>query len=141
MRVNLELKEKEYEQLTDSEKKKQTRLCDSFLSNLFIVINQTHFNNEIMHCRVKWSDRIGSGKHCHKLSDFTIFEDKSFAPVIRLSKNFLLEKDIDKISQSLFYAMIHIWLWVKKKPWGHTKEFYEKTKDFNFGLIKEILTL
>ena len=113
------------------------RLADSFLPILFTLINHTHFNGELPESRVKWSDRIGTGKHCHRVSDFTVFEDEQFAPVIRLSKILLSQAEIEKISEALFYAMIHVYLWSQKKPWGHTREFHEKAETFNFDLVKE----
>lgn len=112
------------------------KLDDEFLSCVFSIINYTHFDQSLPYCRVKWSDRIGMGKHCHRLSDFTVFDDMQFPSVIRLSKNLLSAEDLRKISEALYYAMIHIWLWSQKKPWGHTKEFYEKAELFNYSLIK-----
>ncbi|MDX1918787.1 MAG: SprT-like domain-containing protein [Candidatus Caenarcaniphilales bacterium] len=102
---------------------------------MFDLLNKTHFNNEVPLCRIKWSDRIGTGKNYHRYADFTVFEDKQFLPVIRISKNLLGEETILRITEVLYHEMIHIWLWVKRKPWGHTSEFHEKSREFNFTLL------
>jgi len=110
-------------------------LSEALLYTLFDKINETHFGNDVPHCRIKWSDRIGTGKNYHRFADFTVFQDKQFMPVIRLSKNLLANESTKRISEVLFHEMIHIWLWSSKKPWGHTQEFHEKAKTFNFSLI------
>lgn len=109
-----------------------------FLALLFKVINQSHLDNSLLDCRVKWSDRIGTGKHGHRVSDFTVFDDPQFLPVIRLSKRILLNDTVERISEALYYAMVHVWLWHNKQPWGHTKEFFDKAKEFDFEKVKNI---
>ena len=32
------------------------------------------------------------------------------------------------IKDTILHEMIHYWLWYRKKPFGHTKEFYEKMR-------------
>ena len=114
----------------------EKQLGESLLLKIFNLLNASHFNGELTDCRIKWSDRIGVGKHSNRLFDFTVFEDKQFQPVIRLSKNLLKASPSDKIAQSLFHSMVHIWLWQNKLPWGHTLKFQEKTKIFDFSLIE-----
>lgn len=111
-------------------------LSEALLYALFDKINQTHFQGEVPLSRIKWSDRIGTGKNYHRFADFTVFQDKQFLPVIRLSKNLLAHETTKRISEVLFHEMIHIWLWNTKKPWGHTPEFYEKAKTFDFISIE-----
>ncbi|MDX1920411.1 MAG: SprT-like domain-containing protein [Candidatus Caenarcaniphilales bacterium] len=110
--------------------------AETLLYTLFDKINQTHFEGAVPLCRIKWSDRIGTGKNYHRFADFTVFQDKQFLPVIRLSKNLLAQESIKRISEVLFHEMTHIWLWNNKKPWGHTPEFYEKAKTFNFPILE-----
>lgn len=114
----------------------QNLLAESVLYNIFDRVNSTHFNNEVPLSRVKWSDRIGTGKNYHRFADFTVFQDKQFQPVIRLSKHLLAKENIQKVSEVIFHEMTHIWLWNTKKPWGHTPEFYEKIKTFNVDLLE-----
>lgn len=112
---------------------------DKYLLDLFRVINKSLFNSEMISCRIKWSERIGTGKHGNRVSDFTVFEDEQFRPVLRLAKNLQLneEKSNEKIAHALFEAMVHVWLWKNNLPWGHTPEFYEKTSIFDFAKIKK----
>lgn len=130
------------EQLTiarKSEVELVDKASDSFLPVLFRTMNEIFFGEELPDCRIKWSERVGTGKHYHKLSDFTVFEDAHFSPVIRLSKSLLTEYPVNKIAETLFYAMIHIWLWKRKLPWGQTKEFFEKARAFEYEKIDETL--
>lgn len=108
---------------------------EALLYTLFDKLNQTHFECKVPLCRIKWSDRIGTGKNYHRFADFTVFQDKQFLPVIRLSKNLLAHESVKRVSEVLFHEMTHIWLWNNKKPWGHTPEFYEKAKTFNFEIL------
>ncbi len=114
----------------------QQIVSESFLYTLFDKINQTHFGGEVPLCRIKWSDRIGTGKNYHRFADFTVFQDKQFLPVIRLSKNLLAHEPNHRICEVLFHEMIHIWLWNNRKAWGHTPEFHEKAKTFDFACLE-----
>jgi predicted SprT family Zn-dependent metalloprotease len=114
----------------------ETVQSETFLYTLFDKLNQTHFDSAVPHSRIKWSDRIGTGKNYHRFADFTVFQDKQFLPVIRLSKNLLGQESVKRISEVLFHEMTHIWLWDNKKPWGHTPEFHAKAKTFNFVLLE-----
>jgi predicted SprT family Zn-dependent metalloprotease len=109
---------------------------EAMLYTLFDKLNQTHFEATVPLCRIKWSDRIGTGKNYHRFADFTVFQDKQFLPVIRLSKNLLAAESLKRISEVIFHEMTHIWLWNNQKPWGHTPEFHEKAKTFNFASLE-----
>lgn len=111
-------------------------LSETTLYLIFDKINQTHFSGEVPLSRIKWSERIGTGKNYHRFADFTVFQDKQFNPVIRLSKHLLAQESTKKIAEVVFHEMTHIWLWNQAKPWGHTPEFYEKIKTFNFELLE-----
>lgn len=110
----------------------QPILSEASLYSLFDKLNQTHFGGEVPLSRIKWSDRIGTGKNYHRFADFTVFQDKQFLPVIRLSKNLLSAESTERICEVLFHEMIHIWLWSTGKSWGHTPDFHEKAKTFNY---------
>ena len=122
-----------------AEEKLRNKLEDSYLMKIFFVLNEEYFGGKLVLCRVKWSERIGMGKHCNKLSDFTVFEDRQFLPVIRLSRSLLLKESKERVAETLFCAMVHIWLWTQKKPWGHTQEFYSRIKIFDHKIMKEKL--
>lgn len=112
---------------------------DNYLLALFNIINATHFNSELMPCRVKWSERIGSGKHCNKMSDYTVFDDAHFSPVVRISRLVLLKESTDKICQALYYSMVHIWQWSRVGNFNHTKEFFDKLNAFKFQLVDDFI--
>ncbi|MFN5539821.1 MAG: SprT-like domain-containing protein [Candidatus Melainabacteria bacterium] len=109
----------------------EVTLSEPALYLLFDKLNLTHFENQVPLSRIKWSERIGTGKNHHRFADFTVFQDKQFQPVIRLSKHLLGSETKCRIAEVLFHEMVHIWLWNLKKPWGHTPEFHDKVKAFN----------
>ncbi len=112
------------------------KVSEAQLQSLFDSINIQFFNLELPLCRIKWSDRLGNnGKTCHREHDFTVFEDKQFPPVIRLSRTLLWEKPPEKIAELLFQQLIQIWLWSKGRPWGLTPEFTQKARTFDFSLL------
>jgi hypothetical protein len=113
----------------------QPTVSEALLYTLFDRLNQTHFGAEVPLSRIKWSDRIGTGKNHHRFADFTVFQDKQFLPVIRLSKHLLGAESTQRICEVLFHEMIHIWLWNAGKPWGHTPAFHDKAKTFDFSCI------
>src|SRR5690606_1591958 len=48
-------------------------------------------------------------------------------PVIELASYLMEEGEAEKlVRDTLAHEMIHYWLWVRGKPYGHTPEFYEK---------------
>jgi predicted SprT family Zn-dependent metalloprotease len=110
-------------------------MSETELYELFDRINQTHFNGEVPLCRLKWSDRIGIGRTHHRYADFTVFEDKQFLSVIRLSKKLLADSSKEEIAKVMFHEMIHVWLWNQQRPWGHTAEFKRKVNTFDGSLL------
>ncbi len=119
----------------ESQAQPQLAVSEAMLYVLFDKINQSHFEGAIPNSRIKWSDRIGNGKN-HRYADFTVFQDRQFVPVIRLSKNLLANETTKKISEVIFHEMIHIWLWNNGRSWGHTPDFHEKAKTFNFASLE-----
>lgn len=119
----------------ESQAQPQIAVSEAMLYVLFDKINKSHFAGSVPNSRIKWSDRIGNGKN-HRYADFTVFQDRQFIPVIRLSRNLLAQESIEKICQVLFYEMIHIWLWNTGRSWGHTPDFHEKAKTFNFTCLE-----
>jgi SprT-like family len=120
---------------SESQSEPQPAISEATLYMFFDKLNQTHFRGQVPLSRIKWSDRIGNGKN-HRCADFTVFQDRQFLPVIRLSKNLLSSQSTEKVCQVLFYEMIHIWLWNNGKSWGHTPDFHEKAKTFNFSCLE-----
>lgn len=50
-------------------------------------------------------------------------------PVIEIAKYLLQEKNSEKlIRDTMAHEMIHYWLWVRRRPYGHTQEFELKMK-------------
>lgn len=99
---------------------------DEFIYEIYDKLNKQYFSGTLPYIRILWSDRFGHGEWFKQFGDFIAFPGKK--PVIRLSKKLCDEPE--RIAQTLFHEMVHFWLYVSKRPWGHTKEFKQKMKEF-----------
>ena len=55
---------------------------------------------------------------------------KQEPPTIELASYLLEEQQArDLIYDTLAHEMIHYWLWVRRKPYGHSAEFYTKMRE------------
>lgn len=97
---------------------------------IYDKLNKDYFNSELPYIRILWSDSFGHGKYFHMFGDFIAFPGKR--PFIRLSMRLCDEPK--KIAEVLYHEMVHYWLYVNKKPWGHTKEFKKKLKQFKMKI-------
>ena len=93
---------------------------------IFDKLNKEYFKSSLPYIRIFWCDSFGSGKYFKQFGDFTAMPGKR--PVIRLSKQ--LCDHPQQIAQTLYHEMVHFWLYANKRPWGHTKEFKDKLKEF-----------
>lgn len=100
----------------------------SDLLTLFQQINQTHFNGFLDPPVLKWNSRLRSsaGRFIPGSRKF-IF---SCPPQIELASYLREEANAAfLISDTLAHEMIHYWLWVRRRPYGHSAEFYTKMEE------------
>ena len=97
---------------------------------IYDKLNKQYFNDALPYIRILWSDSFGHGKYFKQFGDFIAMPGKR--PYIRLSKKLCDEPK--RIAQTLYHEMVHFWLYASKKPWGHTKEFRKKLKEFKTNL-------
>lgn len=102
---------------------------DEKIYEVFDKLNKQYFNGALPYIRILWSDRFGNGKYFKQFGDFTAMPGKR--PFIRLSSK--LCEEPKQMAQTLYHEMVHFWLYVNKRPWGHTKEFHDKMKEFKVG--------
>src|SRR3989338_2089378 len=99
---------------------------DELIYEIFDKLNKQYFEGKLPYVRILWSETFGHGKYFKQFGDFIALPHKR--PFIRLSKQLCAEpKDIARV---LYHEMVHFWLYVNKQPWGHTKEFKKKLKEF-----------
>ena len=99
---------------------------DELIYEIYDKLNKQYFNSALPYIRILWSETFGHGKYFKQFGDFIALPGKR--PFIRLSKQLCSEpKDIARV---LYHEMVHFWLYVNKQPWGHTKEFKKKLKEF-----------
>ncbi|OGI20453.1 MAG: hypothetical protein A3B68_02920 [Candidatus Melainabacteria bacterium RIFCSPHIGHO2_02_FULL_34_12] len=89
-------------------------------------LNKHYFNGSLPYIRILWTNTFGHGEWFKQFGDFIALPGKK--PFIRLSQK--LCSDPKEIARVLYHEMVHFWLYVNKKPWGHTKEFKKKLKEF-----------
>lgn len=96
------------------------------LLKIFQEINQTHFDGFLEPPVLRWNGRLrtSSGRF------FPGSKRKLFGsrpPIIEVASYLLQEKDSEvHVRETLAHEMIHYWLWVRNRPYGHTEEFYSK---------------
>ena len=99
---------------------------DELIYEIFDKLNKQYFEGKLPYVRILWSETFGHGKYFKQFGDFIALPHKR--PFIRLSKQLCAEpKDIARV---LYHEMVHFWLYINKQPWGHTKEFKKKLKEF-----------
>ena len=89
-------------------------------------LNKQYFNGTLPYIRILWTDRFGHGEWFKQFGDFQALPRKR--PFIRLSQKLCNEPK--EIARVLYHEMVHFWLYVRGKPWGHTKEFRDKLREF-----------
>ncbi len=93
---------------------------------IYDKLNKQYFSSTLPYIRILWCDTFGHGEWFKQFGDFQAHPGKK--PFIRLSRRLCDEpKEIAKV---LYHEMVHFWLYTNKQPWGHTKDFKKKLKEF-----------
>lgn len=99
--------------------------AENWLLELFEQINQQHFDGFLEPPRLRWNSRLRSSAGRFIPGSRKFFRD--YPPVIEVASYLLQEEKKDiLVADTLAHEMIHYWLWVRKKPYGHTPEFWTK---------------
>ncbi len=89
------------------------------LQDLFRKVNAKHFEGSLPMPSLFWNTRLraSAGR----------FTPARFNASIDVATYLLEERDaLALVEDTLAHEMIHYWLWLKHKPYGHTKEFLRK---------------
>jgi len=97
------------------------------LGPLFDQINDEHFAGSLPRPKLNWNSRLRSSAGRFIPGSRRLFRSRLF--VIEVVLYLKEEAEAMKhIQDTLAHEMIHFWLWEKRRPYGHTDEFYAKMK-------------
>ncbi len=97
------------------------------LHAVFNQINERHFDGFLDPPVLRWNSRLRSsaGRFIPGSRKFLFAQP----PVIEVA-SYLREESasVALVEDTIAHEMIHYWLWVRRKPYGHTGEFLEKMR-------------
>lgn len=97
------------------------------LSQIFVELNFAHFDGFLEIPILKWNSRLRSSAGRFIPGSRKYF--KHFPPQIEIASYLITEGNAyELIKDTMGHEMIHYWLWVRKRPYGHTGEFLEKMR-------------
>jgi predicted SprT family Zn-dependent metalloprotease len=94
----------------------------------FLEINNAHFDGFLDPPQLAWNSRLrtSAGRFIPGSRKFIM----AFPPKIEIASYLSEEENAESlIYDTLAHEMIHYWLWVLKRPYGHTPEFLAKMKE------------
>lgn len=98
------------------------------LESIFNELNGKHFDGGLPLPKLIWNSRLrataGRFRPGHRRFGWIR------PPEIEVA-NYLLEEGNAEalVRDTMAHEMIHFWLWVRKRPYGHTEEFHEKMRE------------
>jgi predicted SprT family Zn-dependent metalloprotease len=103
----------------------QVDLTRSVLAGFFQEVNEAHFDGFLDPPLLSWNVRLRSsaGRFIPGSRKWI----RRMPPVIEVASYLGEEPNaLVLIRDTIAHEMIHYWLWVRRRPYGHTPEFYEK---------------
>jgi predicted SprT family Zn-dependent metalloprotease len=97
------------------------------LATVFAELNAAHFDAFMDAPVLRWNGRLRSAAGRFRAGSRSFWRERP--PVIEIATYLLEEeKSSELVRDTMAHEMIHYWLWVRKKPYGHTPEFLTKMK-------------
>jgi predicted SprT family Zn-dependent metalloprotease len=97
------------------------------LETIFQEINEAHFDGFLDAPELGWNSRLRSAAGRFIPGSRKFF--RQAPPRIEVASYLLEEKGAEAlIRDTVAHEMIHLWLWVRRKPYGHTEEFLTKMR-------------
>src|SRR5579859_5104971 len=95
------------------------------LEELFERINQAHFDAFLERPILRWNTRLRASAGRFVPGSRRFFSQ--LPPAIEVA-SYLKEEPhaLALVADTLAHEMIHYWLWVRRRPYGHTAEFMAK---------------
>ena len=114
-----------HKQLSEQNRDTPQRPLEVDLLALFEQINTSHFDGLLDPPALRWNGRLRSSAGRFIPGSRKFFREHP--PVIELASYLLEEPNfLELILDTLGHEMIHYWLWVRRRPYGHTDEFWVK---------------
>ncbi len=109
---------------------------------LYQHINTQHFEGLLEAPELRWNSRLrssagrfipGARSRVRKISPWLRFgirrQEDVRKPVIEVASYLrALPEGEHHVRETIAHEMIHYWLWMRRRPFGHTPEFYEKMR-------------
>lgn len=93
------------------------------LTGIFDELNRRHFDGFLDPPVLKWNGRLRSSSGRF----FPGSRVRGLPATIEVASYLLEEEGAEThVRETIAHEMIHYWLWVRKRPYGHTDEFYDK---------------
>lgn len=97
------------------------------LQPVFDAINAQHFDGGLDPLELRWNSRLRSAAGRFMPGSRKYF--LAFKPRIEVASYLLDEAQAETlIHDTIGHEMIHYWLWLRRRPYGHTPEFYAKMR-------------
>lgn len=95
------------------------------LRQIFHDLNTLHFESRLEPPKLSWNSRLATtaGRFCPGSLSRGRPAEIEVATYLRG-----IEKGEEHIRDTMLHEMIHYWLWVRGRPYGHNAEFYAKMK-------------
>lgn len=99
-----------------------------YLKKVFDEINVEHFDGFLDVPLLMWNSRLRSCAGRFRPGSRKFLDE--YPARIEIA-SYLKEESqaVSLVRDTLGHEMIHFWLWVRRKPYGHTPEFYRKMKE------------
>lgn len=107
------------------------------LAALFEEINQQYFDGFLDAPDLVWNTRLRSSAGRFIPGSRKYF--MSFPAKIEIASYLMEEvRARELVRDTLAHEMIHYWLWIRKKPYGHTPEFLAKMKQMGVSRYNSV---
>ena len=98
------------------------------LPEIFNEINQRHFDGFLAQPRLIWNSRLRSSAGRFVPGRKRLIA--SIPAIIEVATYLAEEKEAHAlVRDTIAHEMIHYWLWVRGRPYGHSPEFYRKMEE------------
>ncbi|MGZ6333090.1 MAG: SprT-like domain-containing protein [Bdellovibrionota bacterium] len=97
------------------------------LSELFAQLNREHFDEFLDAPELRWNSRLRSSAGRFIPGARRLWQTRR--PVIEIASYLMEESNaLGLVLDTMGHEMIHYWLWIRHRPYGHTAEFHAKMK-------------
>lgn len=97
------------------------------LRDIFEEINSLHFGGKLALPILRWNSRLRTSAGRFMPGGRSFFSARP--PAIEVASYLLEELESEAlVRDTIGHEMIHYWLWVSRRPYGHTPEFFEKMR-------------